>query len=404
MLRRPAPCCLATARVRCACLVFFVFRFIFTTKDAKVARRARKKAAAFPWRRPARQDGPAPAAGQACSYPAAAAPTILSIQSTGAGRSVSLRLPVSFPAKQANRRRDMIDFWVSIGSTYSYLSVMRLKSVEEASGVPFRWRPFSVRAVMIEQENIPFVGKPVKMVYMWRDIERRAGNTGSSRDCPPPIRWRNSTSPTRSPSWPRPRAGAPTTSAPLIGNGSIRGMSRDRSRAFPRSCAISAATPPASSPRPRPDGSKSATSATPRKPRRLGVFGSPTFVVDGEVFWGDDRLEDAIDWFKAKTAGRSRGRTGLARSAGLAAGADRDRHSRGRPRRACRRRRLGARDRLRRDADAIKIAPRIMNAATARASTETTGHIKVANRSHLSRSRSVQAQHDRLASRTSTTC
>ena len=23
------------------------------------------------------------------------------------------------------------------------------------------------------------------------------------------------------------------------------------------------------------------------------------FVVDGEVFWGDDRLEDAVDWAKA---------------------------------------------------------------------------------------------------------
>jgi 2-hydroxychromene-2-carboxylate isomerase len=34
--------------------------------------------------------------------------------------------------------------------------------------------------------------------------------------------------------------------------------------------------------------------------RLLGVFGSPTFVVDGEVFWGDDRLEDAIAWRKAR--------------------------------------------------------------------------------------------------------
>ena len=57
----------------------------------------------------------------------------------------------------------MIDFWISIGSTYSYLSVMRLNSVREASGVSFRWRPFSVRAIMIEQKNVPFAGKPVKM-------------------------------------------------------------------------------------------------------------------------------------------------------------------------------------------------------------------------------------------------
>jgi 2-hydroxychromene-2-carboxylate isomerase len=30
--------------------------------------------------------------------------------------------------------------------------------------------------------------------------------------------------------------------------------------------------------------------------RRLGIFGSPTFVVDGELFWGDDRLDDAVSW------------------------------------------------------------------------------------------------------------
>ena len=33
--------------------------------------------------------------------------------------------------------------------------------------------------------------------------------------------------------------------------------------------------------------------------RRLGVFGSPTFVWDSEVFWGDDRFEDALEWAKS---------------------------------------------------------------------------------------------------------
>jgi len=67
-----------------------------------------------------------------------------------------------------------IDFWFSIGSTYSYLTVMRLTEVAETSGVEFRWRPFNVRYVMIEQNNTPFKDKPVKSAYMWRDIERRA--------------------------------------------------------------------------------------------------------------------------------------------------------------------------------------------------------------------------------------
>jgi 2-hydroxychromene-2-carboxylate isomerase len=32
--------------------------------------------------------------------------------------------------------------------------------------------------------------------------------------------------------------------------------------------------------------------------RELGIFGSPTFAIDRELFWGDDRLEDAISWYK----------------------------------------------------------------------------------------------------------
>ena len=32
--------------------------------------------------------------------------------------------------------------------------------------------------------------------------------------------------------------------------------------------------------------------------RSLGIFGAPTFVVGEQLFWGDDRLEDAISWLK----------------------------------------------------------------------------------------------------------
>ena len=30
--------------------------------------------------------------------------------------------------------------------------------------------------------------------------------------------------------------------------------------------------------------------------KQVGVFGSPSFIVEGEVFWGDDRLDDAVQW------------------------------------------------------------------------------------------------------------
>ena len=44
------------------------------------------------------------------------------------------------------------------------------------------------------------------------------------------------------------------------------------------------------------DDAKTALTAETDAARELGIFGSPTFVVDRELFWGDDRLEDAISW------------------------------------------------------------------------------------------------------------
>jgi 2-hydroxychromene-2-carboxylate isomerase len=40
---------------------------------------------------------------------------------------------------------------------------------------------------------------------------------------------------------------------------------------------------------------------------QLGVFGSPTFTVEGDLFWGDDRLDDAIKAFgkQDKLSGKS---------------------------------------------------------------------------------------------------
>ena len=48
------------------------------------------------------------------------------------------------------------------------------------------WRPFSVRTLMREQNNSPFVGKPVKLRYMWRDVERRTARFGVPFDGIPP--------------------------------------------------------------------------------------------------------------------------------------------------------------------------------------------------------------------------
>ena len=80
-----------------------------------------------------------------------------------------------------------IQFWFSIGSTYTYLSVTRIGAVAKETGASFSWQPFSVRKIMREMDNVPFPpSKKVKVDYMWRDIERRAQDYGLSAQVPAP--------------------------------------------------------------------------------------------------------------------------------------------------------------------------------------------------------------------------
>jgi 2-hydroxychromene-2-carboxylate isomerase len=72
----------------------------------------------------------------------------------------------------------LIDFWFTLGSTYTYLTVSRLPHIEATMGLRFQWRPFNARAIMQEMNNIPFATKPIKLGYMWRDVERRASRYG----------------------------------------------------------------------------------------------------------------------------------------------------------------------------------------------------------------------------------
>lgn len=191
-----------------------------------------------------------------------------------------------------------IDFWYSIGSTYSYLTVMRLAGVERACGVEFRWRPFNVRHVMIEQNNIPFKDKPVKTAYMWRDIERRAERYGLAPRIPAP--------------YPIPGLVLANQIATL---GAEEGWVADYTRATYRRW-FEGGEPAGEEPNiseslkeiGRDPGQVLAAAQSKRiidalatatnEAMELGVFGSPTFVVDGEVFWGDDHLDDALLWAK----------------------------------------------------------------------------------------------------------
>jgi 2-hydroxychromene-2-carboxylate isomerase len=191
-----------------------------------------------------------------------------------------------------------IDFWFTMGSTYSYLSVMRLADVERASGIAFRWRPFHLLLILQEMKHIPFADKPAKSRYMWRDIERRAAMHGLPAKLPAPYPAKQSVTANLvaivgmhegwGPDFVRAayrrwfQAGEETGSEPNLSS-SLRDIGQDPARV--RALASSAAA-------------NEAMLAETDVARALGIFGSPTFTVGDELFWGDDRLEDAIGWYR----------------------------------------------------------------------------------------------------------
>ena len=74
-----------------------------------------------------------------------------------------------------------ITAWISIGSTYTFLTALRLGKIIESEKLDIVFKPFSARNIMREMNNIPFPPeKKTKVNYMWRDIERRAQVYGIS--------------------------------------------------------------------------------------------------------------------------------------------------------------------------------------------------------------------------------
>jgi len=195
-----------------------------------------------------------------------------------------------------------IDFWFTMGSTYSFLSVMRLADVQRESGLAFRWRPFHLLVILNEMKHVPFADKPQKMAYMWRDVERRAATHGIPVKVPAPYPCKQSifanlvaTVGMRE-GWGEDfvRAayrhwfvlGQPTGDEPNVSE-SLREIGQDPARVIALA---------------NSDTAKAALTAETDAARELGIFGSPTFTVGRELFWGDDRLEDAIGWARAGSA------------------------------------------------------------------------------------------------------
>jgi 2-hydroxychromene-2-carboxylate isomerase len=189
-------------------------------------------------------------------------------------------------------------FWFTMGSTYSYLSVMRIAALEKSTGISFRWRPFHLLVILQEMKHVPFADKPAKSAYMWRDIERRSAMYDIPTKLPAPYPVKQSIVANLvaivgmregwGPDFVRAayrrwfELGQETGSEPNVSE-SLHDIGQDPSRVLARANSEDAI------------GTLDAETSAARE---LGIFGSPTFSVGRELFWGDDRLEDAISWYR----------------------------------------------------------------------------------------------------------
>lgn len=142
-----------------------------------------------------------------------------------------------------------IDFWFTMGSTYSFLSVMGLAELEQSTAIRFRWRPFHLLAILQEMKHVPFADKPTKLGYMWRDVERRAAMYRHARH---------------------------------VGAGFSLGRDRQRTH-LSESLRDVGQDPARVLALANSEHTKMLLSAETDAARDLGMFGSPTFAVDRDV-------------------------------------------------------------------------------------------------------------------------
>jgi 2-hydroxychromene-2-carboxylate isomerase len=193
-------------------------------------------------------------------------------------------------------RMPHLTFWYEFASTYSYLAAMRIEAAAAAAGVEVAWQPFLLGPIFKAQgwSTSPFNIYPAKGRYMVRDVGRIAASRGLTFRMPEPF--------------PANALGA----ARLAVLGAREGWAAAFSKAvfaaeFAQSRDIASETvlanilqglglnAPAILARSAAPEVKDGLRAATAEAEALGIFGAPSFVTaDGELFWGDDRLELAL--------------------------------------------------------------------------------------------------------------
>ncbi|WP_210496133.1 2-hydroxychromene-2-carboxylate isomerase [Microvirga antarctica] len=195
-------------------------------------------------------------------------------------------------------QRPTLEFWYDFASTYSYLTAMRIEAATEMAGVDVLFRPFLLGPIFAAQgwTSSPFNLFPGRGRYMWRDMEREAARLRIPFYRPNPFP-QNSLLAARVALVGSDRGWTPAFTriafTEEFGNGRdiaereviadiLSGLGLDATAVLADAEA---------------DTNKLRLRRIGEEAQARGVFGAPTLIAeDGEMFWGNDRLERALEW------------------------------------------------------------------------------------------------------------
>ena len=202
-----------------------------------------------------------------------------------------------------------LDFWLEFASTYTYLSAMRIGALADAAGVTVRWRPFLLGAVFRTLElptDSPFNWQHDKGRHMWRDMERMCQAYDLPLVRPEPFPQPSLSAARIATAIAQDESAAPDAVAGFsrtvfhaeYGQGRAIGDAEVLADCL-RSSGLSGAYLEAAGTQPVKDALRAETETA----MAAGVFGAPSFVTaGGELFWGNDRLEQAVAWAVRESA------------------------------------------------------------------------------------------------------
>ena len=188
-------------------------------------------------------------------------------------------------------------FWYEFASTYSYPAALRIGRLATSAGVTVTWRPFLLGPIFAGQgwSDSPFKLYPAKGRYMWRDLERICAGEGLPLRRPK-VFPRNSLLAARA-ALVAAEEGWCVEFTHAVYNANFA-EDRDIAAAEVIGAIIAelGREPPVVLARAQSPEIKARLKAQTEEAMALGIFGAPSFTVGDELFWGNDRLEQALVW------------------------------------------------------------------------------------------------------------